>query len=286
MLKLLRSNLERIIKSKTFWIFFGVYAFYKVLLILFCLPNPNFTVGNHPIEYLLTQNYGLHDYSSFSKAIVFPLQGLLLTIMCCVILGPEFHNSTIKNKLIVGHTRSQIYLSNLIAVALISLALNFVYLLFFFALTLPIYHTQVIAPAKDIFALITCGTLMLLSYSAVITAVMMTCKNSFITMTVSVVLLGLSMLLTYLYNKTLSIPEFVPHPIAGAPTLSFIPNKEYPNKSLRSFCQFMLDFFPSGQSFQLAVNFTSRWQMALSSLSMIGATSGIGMAIFQRSEIK
>ncbi len=207
----------------------------------------------------------------------------MLAVISCIIFLPDYHNSTIKNKLVIGHTKTQIYLSNYLSIAFISFALNVVYLLFFFALALPLYasHPNFSISATKILLSILDGTLMMFAYSAVITLVMMTSKNSFITLVATIVLPGTSILLIMLYKDVLNVPEFVFSPACN----DYVPNSNYPDKSLRDFCQFMLDFFPSGQSYQLADN-SPRWQIALYSLLMIPASTYAGTVIFNKTNIK
>ncbi len=282
MLRLLRSNITRIIKSKTFWISLSAYAIYAIIIILSCTPW-NYETGEFSAEYVLGQNYGLDSQATNILSVSFPLQGLMLAVISCIIFLPDYHNSTIKNKLVIGHTKTQIYLSNYLSVAFISFALNVVYLLFFFALALPLYasHPNFSISATKILLSILDGTLMMFAYSAVITLVMMTSKNSFITLVATIVLLGTSILLIMLYKDVLNVPEFIFSPACN----DYVPNSNYPDKSLRHFCQFMLDFFPSGQSYQLADN-NPRWQIALYSLLMIPASTYAGTIIFNKTNIK
>ena len=66
------------------------------------------------------------------------------------------------------------------------------------------------------------------------------------------------------------------------------PNPNLESKPVRDLCQFLLDLFPSGQSMQISREggYTHGWQMALYSLGLIGATSGAGIAIFNKTNIK
>ena len=282
MLKLLRSNLARMIKSKIFWIIIAAYALYSILLPLSQEPYLPYEEGEYSAEELLALNYGVAG---------FPVQGLLIAILSCVILGADFHNSTIRNKLAVGHTRSQLYIANLLTSATISMALNVVYFLFFFTIIFPLRGGfNGFATAQEIILLLVDGTLMMLSYSAIITLIITASKNPTAAIIVSIILLMSFMLITIPCAGTLDeVPYIVGTKFdeeTGEIVDKIFYNLSYPSKAERDFCHFILDCFPTGQSFQLANEFNIRWQMPLYSLGMIVATSGAGILIFKRSNIK
>ncbi len=105
MRKLLRSDFRRLFKSKFFWIS-------SAFMFLF---------GLLPIDHWLSNREALADgYSEvmwhledsfFSYVVVL---FFLITIMTILFIGSEYAGGTIRNKMIVGQKRANIYLSNLI----------------------------------------------------------------------------------------------------------------------------------------------------------------------------
>ena len=279
MIKLLRSNLSRTIKSKTLWICMALYALYAILLPII-MKNVNseaFDIsGAKP---LLATGYGIAG---------FPLQGMLIATLSCLILGTDFHNGAFRNKLIVGRSRTQIYAANLLTSFVISLALSTIYLIFFLTISLPLLGSFA-TTARTVLLLLLDGTLMLLSYSAIYTFIVMTSKNTTVSIIISFVLLFASMMLIMYLEEILNEEpyyiQFVRNEF-GETVEQLVPNPNMPSKSLKNFCQFILDFFPSGQSYLLSNNNEFRWQMALYSIILIGGTSGAGMLIFNKTNIK
>lgn len=267
MIKLLRANFARVIKNATFWIFIALYGFYAIFLPIIFKSNP---LEPDYTDQVFAINYGIAG---------FPLQGAIIAILCSVILGADFHNSTLRNKIIMGHTRNQIYVANLLTTVIISLALNATYMMFFFMISFPLYGNFTF-PAKDLLLLFIDGTFMMFAYSAVYTFTAMICRNPMISLIVSTVLLSLSFILIIGFADIVNESQYY-YEINGewiAPNMS--------SKLLRDFSEFMLDFLPSGQSYQLANNNIVKWQMPLYSLVIIGATTGTGMAIFKKANIK
>lgn len=275
MIKLIRANLARTYKIIIVWL--AIYAVYSVLIpIIFYEPNYDQYCTS---EQMLACNYGIS---------MIPVQGILLAIICSLIWGTDFHNGAIRNKLIVGHTRNQIYLANFLTTGIISLAMNAVYLLFFLTISLPLFGLTTLM-AKDIFLLLIDGTLMLFGYCAIYTLVVMTSKNTVISLITCAVLVVVSTLIVMYCSEIVNEePYYTKYVIDefGRTVEQVITNPSMPSKAEQNFSQFLLDCLPSGQSFQLSNDLTIRWQMALYSIGFISATSGVGMLIFNKTNLK
>lgn len=102
MRKLLSADLYRLKRDKVFWICFLGMLLYTVLGML----------GNC--------GQALRDTASFTYTLdmfyfIYNLPiGLLIAVFVSMFLGAEYGDGTIRNKLIVGHTRRDIYLANLV----------------------------------------------------------------------------------------------------------------------------------------------------------------------------
>ena len=100
MIKLLKSNFYRLKKSMSFWVLLIIMGFWG----MFIYNNYN------PID------CGNCDYNRIGEVLfVFPgFVFILLPIFTSLFLGTEYSDGGIKNKVIKGHTRTNIYLSNLL----------------------------------------------------------------------------------------------------------------------------------------------------------------------------
>ncbi len=101
MSKLLRANFKRLWKSRVFWI--GILYTFGI----------GFLASTTPYrESLEIEGYHPHFDNYLYTNCMF------MSIVCAVFIGlfigTEYSNGTIRNKIIVGHTRSAVYFSNLI----------------------------------------------------------------------------------------------------------------------------------------------------------------------------
>lgn len=282
MIKLLRANLLRAIKSKTLWSWLIAYAFYALALPIFIKIN---AVGSEEMpqgisDLLFSMNYGMDG---------FPLQGVGVAIVTSIILGADFHNGTLRNKIILGESRNKIYLSNLLTIMIVSVAFNVVYMLFFFCISMPLFG-GFISPATTILWIIVDGTLMMLAYSSITTLIIMSTKHSTASIITAFVLLFVAMFVCMMCDSIISAQEFIPSldlNEMGEVVETVIRNPRYPSPAKRAFLQFVIDLFPSGQSMQISGGeYTHTWQMMLYSLGIIGATSGAGILAFNKSNLK
>lgn len=289
MIKLLRANLLRISKSVTFWIFVALYTLYPIIIALIEIQT------YEPItsDKMLSLNYGVE---------FFPMQGVIIALICSILFNADFSNGTLRNKVFIGLSRSKIYLTNLLTMIIISLGLSVIYIIIFFALGMPLLG-KFTSSASTIIWMIVDGSLMLIAYSAIMTLIVMTCKNPIASLIISALVITLGALLSYYMDYIVSIPEVITtlsENQFGETIWVQIPNENVPSQAVKAFCRFITDLLPSGQSFQLSsIGYThgwtmdmySRgglhyWQMALYSLGIIGATSGIGILIFKKNNIK
>ena len=114
MLKLLSANRIRIKKSKLFWIGLFVTIGYSVFLLIMNYIEKVSYIGNSIVQinwYLL---------SPFSVISFF------CPVFSSTFIGTEYSDGTMRNRLIVGHTRKNIYLANFITVCLVNLIITLI----------------------------------------------------------------------------------------------------------------------------------------------------------------
>ena len=108
--RLLIANFMRIKKNKLIWVLCGVMAFVSLMTVVTAISNR------------ATQIDGL------MCIFVIPVE-IASAIFISIFFGTEYGDGTIRNKLVVGHDRRQIYFANLITVAAFSLVLSAAYML-------------------------------------------------------------------------------------------------------------------------------------------------------------
>lgn len=116
MIKLLNSNFYRLKKNKCFWILLIVMAF----LGMYIYDNYN------PINCVDC------NYNRLGE-VIFVFTGficLLLPIFISLFIGTEYSDGGIKNKIIKGHTRTNIYISNLLTCIIVSFIYSIIFIIF------------------------------------------------------------------------------------------------------------------------------------------------------------
>ena len=103
MSKLLAANFSRMKKDVSFWI---ISAAVLMISISEVINNAYIDATVYPEDGETILNFLLFQ--------TIPAMGMVYAIFIAMFIGKEYSNGTIRNKLIVGHTRTNIYLANFI----------------------------------------------------------------------------------------------------------------------------------------------------------------------------
>ncbi|MBR3759422.1 MAG: ABC transporter permease subunit [Ruminococcus sp.] len=184
MSRLLRANFARIFKS---WYFqLGAVIF---IVVNFIVPFSTYRdmqkypeFYHHDYEFVdeLTpeerdeyirgmERETLHEGYMFSTGLFLPF---ITTVVIGLFIGTDYSDGTIRNKLVVGHKRKNVYLSNLITAISVS---ELIYLagLATSYITARILFDNTILPASEIFMYILAGIFVTASWAAICTSVSM-----------------------------------------------------------------------------------------------------------------
>ncbi len=273
--KLLSANMWRLKKSKIFWGCLAVVLAFSVWAM--CL-GCHAAVMNGREETL--------DSNLFK---VVPFLGLILAPFAAVFLGVEYGEGTLRNKLIVGHTREHIYFANLTACGVVSLLLAALDLVGGFAAGVP-----QIGPwqggAGQLLSQILVYAGIAVALAAFFTMIGMLSTRRATTM--AICLFGYLLLLvmgSYLYNNLLK-PEMTSEIRMTANGLEVgdpFPNPSYIGGTLRTIYQFLMILLPTGQAIQMANGeFGPALPQVALSLGVAAVCTAIGLGLFKRKDIK
>ncbi|MCI8417720.1 MAG: ABC transporter permease subunit [Lachnospiraceae bacterium] len=219
------------------------------------------------------------------------LIGIFSSVCCSLYLGTEYSDGTIRNKLIAGHTRKNIYLANLLVCTFASLLVTVIYILAESLVGIPLLGRVQMDGNELLVRFFTSG-LMIVAFSSIFTLFSMLIQNKAISAVINI-LLALSLLLAAVYIMSrLSEPEFIENYmymdnlgtiVAGDPT----PNPLYLQETSRAVYEFLNDFLPSGQGLQMCIQILFRWgRMAWCNVGITMATTILGLYAFQRKNIQ
>ena len=280
MAKLLRANFARLRKERIFLICAAVMALYGLFL---CIAlNYSMHLNNTEIAFdgVFLYGYGLYGYIA--------IPGILMAALCSVFIGTEYSDGTIRNKLIVGRTRTEIYLSNFLTCAAAGILLNLSYIIVVCAVGIPLFgffH----ASASVMLKLILDGTLMMVSYAAVFNLMSMLVQNKTTAAILGLIGVIVIMIVSIELISRIAAPEFIDaiEIKNGEQVWKTIRNTRYLSGTARAVCQFVIDLLPTGQSLQISgMTAPHLWLMALYSTMMTLAANAAGVFFFRRKDLK
>lgn len=274
MIKLLDSGFTRLKKSKIFWLL----SMFSIGLALFII----FGQYNQMIKY---------DFKVEIDQIILdyaPIIGIVIAIFISLFFGVEYSDGGIRNKISIGHKRTNIYLSNVIISIITSI---FSYLLFIAVVTIigiPLFGGLTMELSK-LLMLLGCVMVTVLAYCSIFALLAMLISNKTINAVVSIMLaFGLIMAALTCLNILSSPPTIQQATMVGGETIiDEVPNPKYPSEQKKKIIQTLLDINPAGEMFQIAGRTAPNLSvLPIYSLGIIIVTTGVGLVLFRRKELK
>ena len=219
---------------------------------------------------------------------VFPFLPILHAAFVSLFLGLEYQDGTLRNKLIVGHSRQHVYLSRLLVSItgccgiLLAWALS--------ALTGIPKFGWFAAPAGTLLLAAAVIVLLTAALAAILTALCMLLTNRAVSAVVSILLMfGLLALASVFYNA-LCEPEMASAAVMtvnGFEVGEPMPNPNYISGALRTVYQLAVDALPTGQAILLANQELAHPGLSLAaSAALVLLSSAAGIPAFRRKDLK
>lgn len=205
------------------------------------------------------------------------LIGVVSAIFCSLFLGVEYSDGTIRNKIMAGHKRTDIYFANLITNISAALLLCLSYVLSNIILGIPLIGVKDFHLKKMLLLLAGSGV-MVIALCAVFTMISMLIQNKAVAPVICIVGMFLMIGMVTEVERMLEQPQYY-----YDDTL----NPNYLEGAKRERYEFLYNFLPAGQGSQYAARKTENvGKMCLYSAEIAVVTTGLGMFFFQRKDIK
>lgn len=278
--KLLHADFSRLIKNKLFWV--GLIVMIGV---------PLYAVGVRYYDYAVAPEtaWETADGLWFVGGIYV---AVILSVVMSLFIGTEYSEGTIRNKLMVGHTRGTIYFSKLLTFAAVSLFYHLIFIVVLFgagSLLLKAWNTPV-------------ETLMILTALSIVTVIALSAIFTMLAMlihgrsagAVTAMLVAMAMLISAMtIFSMLNAPEYIENAyemneageiVQSAP----IPNPRYLTGTKREVYQHILNFIPVGQMMQFGnLQVTPQmYYLPLYAIIVMIVCTAVGLALFRRKDIR
>lgn len=286
MSKLLRSNFARLWKSRVFWLGMLFSAGLSALLV----------IARYEDIKRYSEIYAVQDAIYRNADGLIFMGGLFLifasAVFTGVFVGTEYSDGTLRNKLIIGHSRSSIYISNLIVCTTAGIIMHLTYIIITMLLG-NLFLEDSALTFKKILLLTLMGTAAMIAVSSLLVMMSMLIHSK---STGSVVILISTMLMLFAtmnISDRLSAPEYYDiyesvDENTGRPIeVKKEKNSHYLTGTKRKVYEFLDDFLPTSQLYKSASLDSSKLDITLiydGIIILITTTAGI--AVFRRKNLK
>lgn len=275
MSKLLSANFMRLKKDKFFWIGMIFMLASGILYPIMIYRDMKQTGTINTID------------NAFCGCSLFI--GIIMAIFCSLFIGTEYSDGTIRNKIVIGHTRISLYLANFITSAIISIAMCTMFFFPYLCIGIPLLGFF----EMDIRLVFLFGFvvfMLAITFSSIFTLISMLNHNKAITATICILLAFLLLFAGVQMNTMLSQPETIlGYTISenGQGEYKELQNPKYLDGNERKIVQFFYDFTPGGQVAQcITLEAVHIELLPLYSLSSMILTTGAGLILFKKKDLK
>lgn len=276
--KLLSAEIQHIFKSKLFWLEILFFAGFSAFIVMVNY-SPSVQSSDNPI-YL--------DDVFFT---FYQLMALAFAICISMTVGTEYSDGVIRNKLIVGHTRRNIFFSILLLHMGVSLMMIVLHGIVSYGLGYLLFGGFRMEFSQLVY-IVLCSALANLVFVALFVGISMNGSNKAVTVVVTMVLHIAILYLTGFIGARLSAGEMTYDGIQiladGTMQLGeLIKNPNYVSGWSRTVCEWIYDIIPTGQILQMQSDqFVPCLYFPVLSTALLVLNTAVGYLLFSRKDIK
>lgn len=284
MRNLLSANLARLRKDLLFRLSIAVMAGYAVIMLISWYRTNQIILQSDRPDMAMGMDQFLFSFAG--------LIGILLAAFTGLFLGTEYSDGVLRSKLTVGHSRSAVYLSSFTAAVIASFLMCLTYIAVMLAVGVPVYGSVTTEPLV-LLRRLTEVLAMCLSYCALFTLVAMNWGGKALPAVACVLgVLALMWATSSMLNHLIE-PEFYTAMVFDEALQDWVesglrPNPNYVGGPLRVIFRFFCDVLPTGQGMQLTGTRAADRSplLALYSLTVAAVSTGFGLLLFRRKDLK
>lgn len=262
MIKLLVANFFRAVKNKLFWCLCGATALVSLIMIVSAMLS-----GSAPIDGVICMCVVAVEIAA--------------AVFISIFFGTEYGDGTIRNKLVVGHDRRQIYFANLLTAVVCGLVMTAAYILPVVILGFPLVGL----PSVTAIQVMAVGIVTLFAFCSLFTMVSMMYSNKAGATVINLVLAFLLLAAASFLLSILNAPEY--YTVFTDEGQELVRNSNYIDGVARTILQALCDLLPSGQAMQFIQGISSPlWVFPLYSVGVCATCTAVGAVVFYKKDIK
>lgn len=294
MSRLLDAGLRKLFKSSVFYVGLA-----------FMVGFPAFVVSVRYIDMIHYPEYDIEPMDGFLNAGLLFI-GFAAAVLISLFVGREYSDGVMRNKLVVGHSRASIYLSNLIVSTVGGFILQMAYVIAMYLFCRVFFGAFAISN-KEIVKLQLLGLCLTAAYSAIFTLLAMLIHSkaaaAIVTMITAMVLFvyGIDIYQTIALERFFNNPEQNENTFIALDVSEEEPGEEQDEEyyvdeyipepltgTKRVIYEFLYDFLPSCQAAQISeCVLPDAWdRFVLYDCGIVALTSMAGLLLFRRKDLK
>ena len=218
--------------------------------------------------------------------------GVVLAIFCSFFVGKEYSDGTIRNKIICGKKRVDIYFANFVTCTVVSLMLCAAFFLPYLGIGIPLIGSFNMEK-EIVFWLFLTVIFLSIAFASIFNLISMLSISKAVTATVCILLTFLFLYMGFQFRGMLNQPEIIDGTAYDENGVAYkevedFPNPEYLQGNERQVVQFLFNLMPGGQVAQCVGRGTvgNLSQLPIYSLGVILITTGIGVFVFKKKDLK
>ena len=271
MIKLLKAGFFRLKKDVIFWLF-----------VFLTIGIAGFTLFRY------TSNEGVHLDKIINEFITYI--GLFIAIFVSIFVGKEHSQGIIRNKIIVGHSRISIFLSNLIISIIVSILCEMIYLVIVLLIGMPLFGQMQMTLTQFMMTMLN-TILVIISFCSIYNFISMICSEITISTTICIILFIAMFIAQGSFSLTANSHKYINHTYTDENGNRYIvsqePNPNSPGDEKVKQAKMIYLSIPQGQAMEISDNNLDYVkQMPIYSIVLIGIVNILGIYIFSKKELK
>lgn len=276
MRKLLSANGRYLIKNRLFWI-----------EILFCIVFSGWIMFANYSPEIQASAEPIHLESPFF--IMYQILSIVFASAISLIVGTEYSDGTLRNKLIIGHTRTEIYFSILVSMLVTSLLAIVAHGIVSYGIGYFLFGAFQIS-AGELACAILCAIFANFVFTTLFVAIALNCSNKSISVVVSILSSIVIIVVSNIDRSKLLEPETTYDGIVitanGVEFGNIIQNPNYVTGMARKLYEGLYNILPTGQLMQIQSLEFSHWPYwLLASIVLCVVLTFVGYLLFRKKDI-